>query len=371
MNRREFIKTVYGVGCAAIVSGLLESCSPSQGTTVEPTTLKSVSPTSEGLPPTQVPATPTRTLQIPATEKVSTARVVLVKTDDRSQGVQRALDMLDVQDIQDRHFLLKPNFNSADPAPGSTHNDVLQTLHSWLKSRGVDQVSVGDRSGMADTERVLRVKGIQAMSDELDFEIVNFQTLPADQWELITFDGSHWQNGFPVAKPVLDAEGIVSVCCLKTHRFGGHFTMSLKNSVGMVASYLPGESYGYMTELHNSRYQREMIAEINTAYEPDVIVLDGIEAFVGGGPESGMLVNPGVVLASTDRVAIDAVGVAILRNFGTTHHVQSGPIFEQAQISRAVELGLGVSQPELIEIVTDDDNSAAYASVLKSILLEA
>jgi uncharacterized protein (DUF362 family) len=371
MNRREFMKTMSGLGCAAIVSSLLESCSTSQDTLVEPTALKPASPTSESLPPTSLPAIPTTTLQIPATEKVSTARVVLVKTDDRSLGVQRALDILDVQDVQDRNFLIKPNLNSDDPAPGSTHTDVLTTLHGWLKSRDVGQVSLGDRSGMAATERVLEVKGIQAMSEEFGFEVLNFHTLPAHQWELITFDDSHWQYGFPIAKPVLESEGIVSVCCLKTHRFGGHFTMSLKNSVGMVASYIPGESHGYMTELHNSKYQREMIAEINTAYQPDVILLDGMEAFVGGGPESGMLVHPGVVLAGTDRVAIDAVGVAILRNFGTTHHVQKGPVFEQAQIARAAELGIGISQPDMIEIVTDDDQSAEYASVLQSILLEA
>jgi uncharacterized protein (DUF362 family) len=337
---------------------------------MEPTAFISTTHTPERLPQTAVPATPTTTLQLHATEVKTTARVVLVKTDDRSSGVQRALDILNVQDLRDKQFLVKPNFNSADPAPASTHNDVIRTLHGWLKSHSVDRVSVGDRSGMTQTDSVLRGKDIHSLAEELDFKVLNFETLSADQYELITFDGCHWQYGFPIAKPVLDAEGIVSVCCLKTHRFGGHFTMSLKNSVGMVAKFLPGETYNYMTELHNSSFQREMIAEINTAYQPDVIVLDGLEAFVGGGPESGMLVHPGVILAGTDRVAIDAVGVAILRNFGTTHEVQNGPIFEQAQLSRAVELGLGVNQPEMIEIVTDDEDSAGYASVLRSILLE-
>ncbi len=54
-----------------------------------------------------------------------------------------------------------------------------------------------------------------------------------------------------------------------------------------------------------------MIAEINTAYKPDLIVLDGIQAFVNGGPDQSRLVTSNVILAGTDRVAIDAVGVAL------------------------------------------------------------
>jgi len=45
-------------------------------------------------------------------------------------------------------------------------------------------------------------------------------------------------------------------------------------------------------------------------------------------------------------------------------------IFEQEQISRAVELGLGVSRPEDIELVAGDSDSRAYAGKLKGILLQ-
>ena len=72
---------------------------------------------------------------------------------------------------------------------------------------------------------------------------------------------------------------LVQVCCLKTHQFGGHFTMSLKNSVGMVAAVVPGENYNYMQELLSSSHQRAMIAEVNTVYMPALIVLDGVTAF--------------------------------------------------------------------------------------------
>ena len=146
--------------------------------------------------------------------------------------------------------------------------------------------------------------------------------------------------------------------------------MSLKNSVGMVAKFGP-DGYAYMQELHNSPHQRTMIAEINTAYQPALVVIDGVEAFVRGGPGTGELVQTEVVLAGTDRIALDAVGVAILRAFGTTPEVAQGVIFEQEQIARAVALGLGISRPEDIDLLTDDAASAAYAAQIQEVLLSS
>jgi uncharacterized protein (DUF362 family) len=98
------------------------------------------------------------------------------------------------------------------------------------------------------------------------------------------------------------------------------------------------------------------------------VVIDGVEAFVDGGPASGTLAQPGVVLAGTDRIALDAVGVAILRLFGTTPAVSQGSIFEQAQIARAVELGLGVTSPANIQFITSDLESQVYADTISALL---
>jgi uncharacterized protein (DUF362 family) len=158
----------------------------------------------------------------------------------------------------------------------------------------------------------------------------------------------------------------VQTCCLKSHAFGGHFTLSLKNSVGMVA----GKGYPYMQELHTSPHMRQLLAEINTAYSPDLVVLDGVDAFTKGGPAQGTRVKANVILAGNDRVAIDAVGVAILRLFGTTPELSQGRIFEQEQIARAVELGLGINSPEEVQLVTGDPESEAFAAQVSDILLK-
>jgi uncharacterized protein (DUF362 family) len=296
------------------------------------------------------------------------AQVAFVKTQDRATGVARALDLLDIDPVKGKNLFLKPNYNSADVTPGSTHNDTLGALVRALQSMGAGHITVGDRSGMGDTRNVMEQKGTFRMADELGFDTVVFDELDTNGWEPVEVEGSHWQQGFAVARPILEADGVVQTCCLKTHRYGGHFTMSLKNSVGLVAKWVPGESYNYMQELHSSPHQRLMIAEVNAAYQPDLIVLDGVEAFVEGGPDQGKRVDAQVILAGNDRVAIDAVGVAILRHFGTTPAVSQGLIFQQEQIARAVDLGLGVDSPEKIELVTDDPESAAYAGEIRRIL---
>jgi uncharacterized protein (DUF362 family) len=296
-------------------------------------------------------------------------QVALVRTEDRASGVEQALDLLDVGPLQGQTVFLKPNFNSADLFPGSTHNDTLSALVRELQARGAGLITVGDRSGMGDTRRVMKRKGILRLAEELGFEALVLDEMDAAGWERMQPPGSHWRWGFAIARPVLNADVVVQTCCLKTHRFGGHFTLSLKNSVGVVAKQIPGERHNYMRELHSSPHQRLMIAEVNLAYRLDLILMDGLEAFVEGGPARGKRVAPGVILAGTDRVAIDAVGVAILRTFGTTPTVSRGPIFKQEQIARAVELGLGVTDPDEIALVTADRQSGLFAALVLDTLL--
>jgi uncharacterized protein (DUF362 family) len=296
-------------------------------------------------------------------------RIALIRTADRRTGVRRALDLLGVDGPAGGNVLVKPNYNSADPPPSSTHDEVLRTLMEWLGEHPTDSILLAERSGMGQTRQVLEQRGVFAMGQELGFDVQVLDELDPDAWGLVRPSGSHWQRGFPFPTRLFqEADYVVQTCCLKTHRYGGHFTLSLKNSVGLVAKYLPGQSYDYMRELHNCPDQRRMIAEINTAYTPDLIVLDGVEAFVNGGPARGEQVQSNVMLAGSDRVALDAVGVAILRYFGTTPAVSQGRVFDQEQIRRAADLGLGASGPEEIDILTDDEAGGTFADDLRQIL---
>ncbi|MGZ4873093.1 MAG: DUF362 domain-containing protein, partial [Candidatus Angelobacter sp.] len=298
----------------------------------------------------------------------SVSHVAFVKTTDRTAGVKRAIDLLGMEKLRGKDLFIKPNFNSSDPTPGSTHEDTLVALMRKLKAMGAGPLTLGDRSGMGNTRDVMSKKSAFQMGKELDAKVVVFDELGPDDWELLKPQDSHWEQGFALPRVVRKASGVVQTCCLKTHRFGGHFTLSLKNSVGFAAKFVPGNSYNFMRELHSSPHQRHMIAEINTAYKPDLILLDGVQAFTNGGPDQGRMVQSNVILAGTDRVAIDAVGVALLRHFGTTPEVSQGAIFDQEQIARAVQLKIGVSGPRQIELVTGDRESAEYAKQIRAVL---
>ncbi len=368
ISRREFLRTAARLGSLMGAISLLEACAPA-GQETPPEIESSPPRPSDTATRAPVPSPSATTSPNPtATAEPGSARVAFVKTRDRATGVRRALALLGLNQFGNKNVLLKPNFNSAHPTPGSSHNDVLQALIEELKDRGAGTITVADRSGMGDTRQVMEQKGVFTMAGELDFETLVFDELEKEQWLMMEPPDSHWRSGFPFAQPVLEADAVVQTCCLKTHRFGGHFTMSLKNSVGMVAKRIPGDRWDYMGELHASPDQRLMIAEINTAYTPALILLDGVEAFVTSGPESGKRVWAEVVLAGTDRVAIDAVGVAVLRHFDTTPEVGQGPIFQQEQIARAVKLGLGVDGPQKIRCITEDAESEAYAAQIQEIL---
>ena len=291
------------------------------------------------------------------------ARVVLVRTRDRAAGVAAVMKLLvDVPSPKGKNVLINPNLFLATLKPNNTHNDTLRQAVLEMKARGASRVTVGGRSGPSGTKTIIDMKRLPAMAQELGFGLISFDDLAANDWVHFDPRANHWQNGFDVARPVTESEYLVYTCCLKTHT-EAVFAMSLKHGVGAVRREL-------MAELHGSEENdmRAMVAEINQAFKPTVIVMDGVEVFVDGGPARGQLAVAGVFIGGTDRIAVDAVGLAVLKHVGSNEAIMSKRIFEQEQIRRAVELGLGVGKPDQIEIVTGDAESAAYADGLRTIL---
>ena len=161
-------------------------------------------------------------------------KISLVNTTDRTTGTQKAVDLLKINPVKGKAVVLKPNFNTADPAPGSTDYDTLHALIKKLQEMGAKKITLAERSGPGpSTNDNLEKKGIFKMAQELGFDILDLQAMPQDGWVLVKPKGSHWKDGFLFPKIYQQAESIVTTCCLKTHQFGGHFTLSLKLSVGM------------------------------------------------------------------------------------------------------------------------------------------
>ena len=375
MDRREFCRRLAITGGSVVLAPLLNACasdSPTNQlltrTSSKAADIATKNASSQAAHPDSLAesALDVSTGIVPLDDSALT-KVALVKTENRADGIRQALDLLDFNGIRGDKVLLKPNLNSADVSPGSTHPDTLEAIIRELYDHGAGAITVGDRSGMGNTREVMRDIGLLDLAAELGFSTLAFDELEAGDWTIIRSNEFHWSDGFPVPRLLLDADSVIQTCNLKTHRYGGHFTMALKNSVGLVARKDAYQGHDFMSELHESPFQRSMIAEINTAYKPDLIVMDGIEAFVTGGPDTGRKVKPGVILASTDPIAMDAVGVSILRLFGTTAEVSKGRVFEQEQIARAVELDLGITSPQQIQLVTSGEGSDELADQLYSL----
>ncbi len=293
------------------------------------------------------------------------SQVFLADATDRAGGIKLLFGQFDL--ATDGTVALKANYNSDDPFPATTHPETLRVLAEHL--RGVSgKLVMAERSGMGHTSSVLKNLGVLDLSRELGFDLVNLDSVGLEGWKDVVGEDLHWRHGFKISRIFAEADRVVQTCCLKTHRFGGHFTISLKNSVGLVAAQVPRTSYDYMRELHASPFQRLMIAEINAHYRTDMVLMDASAGFARGGPEKGELIRPNLLLASSDRVAVDAVGVALLRRFGTTPEVARGAIFDQEQISRAASLGVGVRSADRIDLVSLDEQSQDALAKIRKVL---
>jgi len=284
---------------------------------------------------------------------------------DRFGGVESVLGGFDLSVLAGSKVAVKADYNCAKPFPASTHIETLDALCTVIADEKPEKIILAERSEGGETRDVLADLGIIALARERGFAITLLDEMERYGWLEIQAPGLHWERGFFLAAPIMRSDHVVQTCCLKTDRYGSHFSLSLKNAEGCIARKVQNLNYDFMNELHNSPHQRSMIAEINKFFRTDLVVLDATEGFASGGPEIGKIIHPGVIMAGSDRVAIDAVGVALLRSCGTVPDVANGRIFDQEQIARAAALGIGVSSAKAIRLVPLDKKAEDVAAKIQ------
>ena len=107
--------------------------------------------------------------------------VAFVKTADRSRGVAASIAGLGINPAKGKDVLIKPNFNTADLCPGSTHNDTLAALIDELWKMGAKSISLGERS-YPPTIRVMTERGVMPLLQQRNVRIVNFDDLEESDW---------------------------------------------------------------------------------------------------------------------------------------------------------------------------------------------
>ncbi|MCS7201729.1 MAG: DUF362 domain-containing protein [Dictyoglomus sp.] len=236
--------------------------------------------------------------------------------------------------------LIKPNVNSDDPYPGTTNPQVLEEVILMVKERGAKRIIVADCSGIPwpNTMRNMERVGIAQVAKKLGVELYALDNM---EWIWVKPEkAKYWSNGFRIPKIVKEVDHIINVAVVKTHSITD-FTMSLKNFVGLI------HRQDRMI-MHGSRYIKEMIAELNLAFNPALNILDASRVFVRGGPAKGEVREPMMIIASPDRIACDIVGLSLLKILGTTPEIQDKNMWDHPQIKRAVEVGIGIKNPEKI-----------------------
>jgi len=233
--------------------------------------------------------------------------------------------------------LVKPNFNSPDPFPGSTDLVFLRAALELLLETGA-RVTIGESSGgiWRPTRNVLRKLGVSELARHLNVELVAFED-KTDDWVRIKVNG-YYLDTVTVPRSAYEADKIVYLPCMKTHKFA-RFSGALKLGVGFVH---PGERLA----LHLGNLEQK-VAEINLVWQPDLIIMDGRKAFVSGGPEKGELVEPRVIMASGDLVAIDVEALNILASYKAKNRLLPNP-YHSPQIVTALRHNLGSKEYKLV-----------------------
>jgi uncharacterized protein (DUF362 family) len=264
----------------------------------------------------------------------SRTRVSCIAAGELREAVDKALDLLGAevrQGLNNSRVLIKANFNSPDPYPASTDPFFLVALIDVLRRAGASHIAFGDSCGLRWTpaEAVHHRLGMPELAARLGVTCLNFDYGP---WRDVSINSRHFES-VAIAESAFKFDRVVYAACMKTHR-QARFSLSLKHTAGFLSP--PDRRRLHFGNLEGN------VADINQAVKPDLIFLDARKCFVTGGPARGWTRRPGLIMASTDRIALDVEALNILKSFFAFNRLLRNP-WDHIQIRRAVALGLGVS----------------------------
>ena len=235
--------------------------------------------------------------------------------------------------------LIKPNFNSPDPPPASTDLEFLRAIIEKVLEVGA-RVTIGESAGglWRPTRNTFHKLGIYELARSLNVKLVAFED-EANGWLRIRINGDYLST-ITMPRSAYEADRIIYLPCLKTHRLA-RYSGALKLAFGFVH---PGERRAF----HFGHLQQKL-AEVSLCWQPDLIFMDGRKAFVSGGPDKGELVEPGLLIASGDLVAIDVEAVKIISTYEAKNRLPKNP-WQLPQIVTALRHGLGTGEGGYIAI---------------------
>ena len=277
-------------------------------------------------------------------------KVALIKCDNYElsevkSAINRGIDLLGGIDLfvkEGDKILLKPNLLASESAEKSvtTHPVVFEAIISILQEikekKNIKKISYGDSPGIGKGISVAQKSGISEVAEKLNIEYADF-----DEPVGISFNEGIKEKSFTIAKPILEADTIISLPKLKSHALT-IMTGAVKNQFGCIPGFRKAE---YHLKLPDFDDFSTMLLDLNKLINPKLYIMDGIMAMEGNGPRSGNPKKLNVLLLSSDAVALDYVASQIIS-------------FDYNLIP-TIKMGfkLGFSNKENIEIVGDNIES--------------
>lgn len=224
---------------------------------------------------------------------------------------------------------LKPNFNTADPFPASTDINFLKIVTQLVYNCGAKLVMIGESSTVTmNTRKIMEKLGV--------FELLEMEKPPRiyvleeEKWIKKEIPNAKYLKSVQIPEIIERPDKLIFLPCLKTHKYA-QFTGSLKLAVGLMKPFA-------RMALHMRNIQ-EKIAELSSLFNPDLIIMDARKCFINEGPSFGDVREPNLILASTNRVAIDVEGIKIIQGYKGNSLAGIDPL-ELPHIKCAIELGL-------------------------------
>ncbi len=271
------------------------------------------------------------------------SKVALVKCesyDDAPAAVAKALDLIGGVDTvlsKDEKLLLKPNFLAKCPPEKActTHPEVFRGVAKYLLEKGYTKLTYGDSPGHGDTAAIARECGVAGVADELLIPLADFTA-----GKTTAYPDGRVANEFVLANGVLECDGIVNICKMKSHMLE-RITGAQKNIFGCVFGLNKGASH---VKYPNATEFAKMLADLNLMLKPRLHIMDAVVAMEGNGPQSGTPKKIGLILASTDSVALDTLFASL---------VYLAPSLVPTNVIGG-EFGVGECDINNIQVVTED-----------------
>lgn len=239
------------------------------------------------------------------------AKVALVKCDsyeNAALATAKAIDLIGGVDgilKKEEKLLLKPNFLAKCPPEKActTHPEVFRGVAKYLLEKGYTNLSYGDSPGHGDTLAIAKECGVYAVANELSIPLADFTG-----GKTVAYPEGVSANEFVISNGVIECDGIVNICKMKSHMLE-RITGAQKNIFGCVYGLNKGASH---VKYPNAAEFARMLADLNLMLKPRLHIMDGVVAMEGNGPQSGTPKNVGVILASTDSIALDTLFASLV-----------------------------------------------------------